>query len=100
MPLAVELAGEQMAFIEKANPAFNERHVESSQPGELLCQDTFNSFAFGFLHTSKFPEAAVAVLHNEVFFLLPTKNIKITAMLTDNGREFCGTSTHPYDTKL
>jgi hypothetical protein len=28
--------------------------------------DTFGSYAFGFLHTSKQPEAAVAVLHNDV----------------------------------
>ena len=26
--------------------------------------DTYGSYAFGFLHTSKQPEAAVAVLHN------------------------------------
>ena len=28
--------------------------------------DTLGSYAFGFLHVSKQPEAAVAVLHNEV----------------------------------
>ncbi len=28
--------------------------------------DTFGSYAFGFLHVSKQPEAAVAVLHNDV----------------------------------
>ena len=28
--------------------------------------DTYGSYAFGFLHLSKQPEAAVAVLHNEV----------------------------------
>lgn len=38
---AIELNGEQVAFIEKHNPAFRERHVESAAPGELLCQDTF-----------------------------------------------------------
>jgi len=26
--------------LEKANPCFRERHVESSYPGYLLCQDT------------------------------------------------------------
>src|SRR5579884_1895681 len=36
----IELTGEQIAQIEKANPCFRERHVESSRPGELLCQDT------------------------------------------------------------
>lgn len=36
-----KFAGEQVAFIEKQNPPFSERHVESSRPGELLNQDTF-----------------------------------------------------------
>ncbi len=38
---AIKLTGEQVAFIEKHNPCFKERHVESSKPGELLNQDTF-----------------------------------------------------------
>ena len=80
----IKLSAEQVAFIEKQNPCFRERHVESSRPGELLSQDTFfvghlkgvgkvylhavvdtySSFAFGFLHVSKQPEAAVAVLNH------------------------------------
>lgn len=32
----IELTAEQIAFIEKQNPQFRERHVESSKPGELL----------------------------------------------------------------
>lgn len=116
----IELTGEQVAFIEKQNPAFRERHVESSRPGELLCQDTFyvgrlkgvgrvymhvvvdtfSSYAFGFLHTSKRPEAAVAVLHNDVLPFYGQKELAITAVLTDNGREFCGTEAHPYELYL
>jgi hypothetical protein len=34
----IELTPELAAQIEKANPAFAERQVESSRPGELLCQ--------------------------------------------------------------
>jgi transposase-like protein len=37
----VELTAEQAAFLEKLNPCFRERHVESSGPGELLSADTF-----------------------------------------------------------
>jgi hypothetical protein len=37
----IALSGEQVAHIEKLNPSFKERHVESSGPGELLSQDTF-----------------------------------------------------------
>ena len=66
---ALELIAEQIAVIQEHNPAFKERHVESSRPGELLHQDTFyvgrvflhavvdtcSSYAFGFLHTTKLP---------------------------------------------
>lgn len=116
----IELSAEQVAQIEKANPCFRERHVESSRPGELLCADTFyvgrlkgvgkvylhavvdtyGSIAFGFLHTSKQPEAAVAVLHNDVLPFYRERALPITAVLTDNGREFCGTDSHPYEVYL
>ncbi len=112
----IELSGEQVAFIEKQNPCFRERHVESSRPGELLNQDTFfvghlkgvgkvylhamvdtySSYAFGFLHVSKQPEAAVAVLHNEALPFYDERRLKVENVLSDNGREFCGGEGHPY----
>jgi transposase InsO family protein len=117
---AIELTPEQVAQIEKANPCFRERHVESSRPGELLSQDTFyvgylkgvgkvylhtlvdtyGSYAFGFLHTSKQPEAAVAVLHNEALPFYRDLGLTVQAVLTDNGREFCGKDSHPYEIYL
>ena len=116
----IELSAEQVAFIEKLNPAFRERHVESAMPGELLCQDTlfvgnlkgigkvylhavvdtFGSYAFGFLHVSKQPEAAVAVVHNDVLPFYERVGLKVGAILTDNGREFCGTDAHPFELYL
>jgi transposase InsO family protein len=116
----IELTGEQVAFIEKHNPAFRERHVESSAPGELLCQDTFFvghlkvvgkvymhtvvdaycSYAFAFLHTSKQSEAAAAVLHNDVLPFYKAKGLALGAVLTDNGREFCGKDDHPFEMYL
>ena len=116
----IELSAEQIAFIEKQNPQYQERHVESSKPGELLNQDTFfvgtlkgvgrvymhtvvdtfNSMAFGFLHVSKLPEAAVAVLHNDVLPFYKKHKTKVENILTDNGREYCGTETHPYQIYL
>lgn len=116
----IELTPEQAAFIEKLNPCFRERHVESSAPGELLSADTFfvgslkgigrvylhavvdtfGSYAFGFLHVSKQPEAAVAVLHNEVLPFYRNLDLPVGAVLTDNGREFCGTERHPYELYL
>jgi transposase InsO family protein len=117
---AIELSPEQAAFLEKLNPCFRERHVESERPGQLLSADTFmvgtlkgigrvylhavvdtfGSYAFGFLHVSKQPEAAVAVLHNEVVPLYARLDLPIGAVLTDNGREFCGTERHPYELYL
>ena len=37
----LELSAEQTAFLEKRNPCFRERHVESAAPGDLLSADTF-----------------------------------------------------------
>jgi transposase InsO family protein len=62
--------------------------------------DTFGSYAFGFLHVSKQPEAAVAVLHNDVLPFYAKLDLPISALLTDNGREFCGTERHPYELYL
>ena len=117
---AINLSAEQAAFIEKLNPCFRERHVESAGPGELLSADTFfvgnlkgigkvylhavvdtyGSYAFGFLHVSKQPEAAVAVVHNDVLPFYAGLELPVKAVLTDNGREFCGTDTHPYELYL
>lgn len=116
----IELSPQQVAWIEKANPCFRERHVESSRPGEVLSQDTFyvgvlkgvgrvylhavvdtfGSYAFGFLHTTKQPEAALAVVHNDVLPFYQEKGLAVNAILTDNGREFCGKDTHPYELYL
>ena len=116
----IELTAEQVAKIEKYNPCFKERHVESSRPGELLCQDTmfvgslkgvgkvylhacidtFGSYAFGFLHTGKKPECAAALVHNDVLPFYREHNLAVGAILTDNGREFCGTENHPFELYL
>ena len=116
----IELSPEQVAFLERLNPCFRERHVESSRPGELLSADTFmvgtlkgvgrvhlhavvdthGSYAFGFLHVSKQPEAAVAVLHNDVLPFYRRLDLPVGAVLTDNGREFCGTERHPCELHL
>ncbi len=123
---AIELTLEQVAQIEKANPCLCERHIESSRPGELLAQDTFfvgtlkgvskvylhvvvdtvgnyvpaGSHAFGFLHPSKQPAAAVAVLHNDVLPFYRQRGLPVAAVLTHNGREFCGKDSHPYELYL
>jgi len=92
----------------------------TSQPGELLAQDafyvgylkgvgkvylqavvdTYGSYAFGFLHTGKLPVCSVAVLHNDVLPQYRKWRVPVKAVLTDNGREFCGTDNHPFELYL
>ena len=116
----IELTPAQVKAIEKANPCFKERHVESSRPGQLLSQDTFHvgtlkgvgkvymqavvdtygSYAFAYLHTSKLPEHAAAILHNEVLPQYDQWKLPVKAVLTDNGREFCGRDHHPFELYL
>jgi len=116
----IELNEAQLKFLEKQNPQWRERHIESSRPGELLSQDTFyvgrmkgvgriylhvvvdtySSLAFGFLYPSKQAGAAVLVLHNDVLPFYQAQGIPVKAVLTDNGTEFCGTPEHPYELYL
>ncbi len=62
--------------------------------------DTFGSGAFGLLHTGKQPEEAAAVLHNEVLPFYRHHGLPMKSVLTDNGREYCGTDAHPYEVYL
>ncbi len=114
----IDLTEEQIRFIEKANPCFRERKVESPYPGYLLSQDTFHvgtikgvgriylqavvdtysSFAFGKLYTSKLPETAVDVVYDRVLPFYETQELKVENILTDNGREYCGRPMiHPFE---
>lgn len=100
----------QIKLLEKHNPAFKERHVESKHPGYLLCQDTFYvgrvkgvgriylqavvdtfcSLAFGKLYTSKLPITAVDIIYGRVLPFYEAEEVTILNMLTDNGTEFKG----------
>jgi len=113
----IGLTEEQIRLLEKANPCFRERHVESAYPGYLLSQDTFmvgtikgvgriylqavvdtyGSYAFGKLYTSKLPETAADVLYDKVLPFYEAQGLKVEHILTDNGREYCGRPMiHPY----
>lgn len=115
--LEIDLTEEQIRLLEKANPCFRERKVESPYPGYLLSQDTFmvgtikgvgriylqavvdtyGSFAFGKLYTSKLPETAADVLYDRVLPFYESQGIPVENILTDNGREYCGRPMiHPY----
>lgn len=106
----VELTAEQIKLLEKANPEFKERHVESEYSGYLLCQDTFyvgrmkgvgrvylqcvvdtfGSLAFGKLYTSKRQETAADVLYDKVLPFYEEHGVKVENILTDNGTEYVG----------
>ena len=113
----IDLTEEQIKLLEKANPCFRERKVESLYPGYLLSQDTFmvgtikgvgriylqavidtyGSFAFGKLYTSKLPETAADVLYDRVLPFYESQGLTVENILTDNGREYCGRPMiHPY----
>lgn len=108
----------QLKFLTKQNPQWRERkqHVQSSMPGEVLCQDTsslgnwggerlilhavvdtYSSYAFGLIWPSKQPEAAAGLLHTDVLPFYAGRDLPVGTILTDNGTEFCGTSEHPFE---
>ena len=112
------LTDEQIALLERHSVDFRCRHIESSRPGELLNQDTFFwgslkgvgkvyvqvvvdvfcSLAFAKVYTSKMPVTACDLLYDRVFPFYEMLGVSIGAVLTDNGREFCGKpETHPYE---
>jgi len=100
----------QIELLERHSVDFRLRHVEASRPGELLNQDTFHwgtlkgvgkvyvqvvvdvfcSLAFAKVYSSKMPITACDVLYERVLPFYEELGVPIGAVLTDNGREFCG----------
>lgn len=115
--LEMELSPEQLGLLEKVNPCFRERSSRGAQPGEVLAQDavflgylhqlgkvymqavvdTCSNYAFGFLHTGKTPDCAVAVLYNDVLPFFKARKLPVRAIVTNNGREYCGRENHHYE---
>ena len=115
------LSEEQLGLLERHSVEFRCRHVEASRPGELLNQDTFFwgtlkgvgkvyvqvvvdvfcSLAFAKVYTSKMPVTACDLLYERVLPFYEALGVSVGAVLTDNGREFCGTGgSHPYQLLL
>jgi transposase InsO family protein len=115
-----DLSGEQIVFLEKQNPAYRDRHRKGDYPGELVTQfavmvgklvgsgivyvhaavDTFSNYAFARLYSSKRPEAAVNLLREDVLPFYGKLNLRFEAVLTNNGREYCGGESHPFESFL
>jgi transposase InsO family protein len=117
----IVLSEEQMQLLERHSVDFRCRHVESSRPGELLNQDTFYwgtlkgvgkvyvqvvvdvfcSLAFAKVYTSKMPITACDLLYDRVLPFYEALGVPVGAILTDNGREYCGRADqHPYELLL
>lgn len=115
------LSDEQMRLLERAGSDAIPQHVESSAPGELLNQDTFYwgtlkgvgkvyvqvvvdifcSLAFAKVYISKMPITAADTLYDRVLPFCEAIGVPVQAVLTDNGREFCGKpEQHPYELML
>ncbi|HEX5702414.1 MAG TPA: IS481 family transposase, partial [Pyrinomonadaceae bacterium] len=115
------LSAEQIRLLERHSVDFRCRHVEASRPGELLNQDTFYwgtlkgvgkiyvqvvvdvfcSLAFAKVYNSKMPITACDLLYERVLPFYEALGVPVGAVLTDNGREFCGRpGSHPYELLL
>jgi hypothetical protein len=111
------LSAEQIAAIERSDPAFRDRDLGATSPGQILLQDTlylgecngpgklylhhaldaYCALAFGLLGGSKGARGAVALLRSRILPFYKTRGIRVAAVWTDHGREFCGTAGHPYE---
>lgn len=113
-----ELSDDQVKLLERFSPEFRERHIETRHTGDLVSVDTFfvgtlkgvgkvylqsvldchSRFAWGRLYTNKLPVTAVHVLNEDVLPFFEEHDARITTILSDNGREFCGREDqHPYE---
>lgn len=108
------LTEDQIRLLERFDPEFKERHIETTCTGELVSIDTFmvgslkgvgrvylqtvidchNRYTWGRLYTNKMPVTAVHVLNNDVLPFYEDHGVKIKTVLTDNGREYCGREDH------
>jgi len=114
----IDLNEDQIRLLERFSPEFRERHIEVHHTGELVAVDTFfvgtlkgvgkvylqsvidcySRYAWGRLYTNKLPVTAVHVLNNNVLPFFEDHDARITTILSDNGREFCGRKDrHPYE---
>jgi transposase InsO family protein len=112
------LTDAQVRLLERFSPEFRERHIETKHTGDLVAVDTFfagtlkgvgriylqsaidchSRYAWGRLYTSKLPVTAVHLLNEDVLPFFERHGTKVTTVLSDNGREFCGRpDRHPYE---
>jgi transposase InsO family protein len=112
------LSDEQIRLLERFSPEYRERHIEAPHTGALVAVDTFfvgvlkgvgkvylqtaidchSRYAWARLYPNKLPLTAVQLLNNDVLPTFEAEGAVIDAVLSDNGREFCGRDDqHPYE---
>jgi transposase InsO family protein len=115
---SLTLSDEQVRLLERFSPEFRERHIEAPHTGALVAVDTFfvgalkgvgklylqtaidcaSRYAWARLYANKLPVTAVQLLNNEVLPTFEQHGAVLEAVLSDNGREFCGREDrHPYE---
>lgn len=115
---SLKLSDTQIRLLERFSPEFRERHIETRHTGDLVAVDTFfvgvlkgvgrvylqsaidchSRYAWGRLYTTKLPVTAVHLLNEDVLPFFDQHDAKVTTVLSDNGREFCGRpDRHPYE---
>ena len=114
----IELSDEQVRLLERFSPEFRERHIETRHTGDLVAVDTFfvghlkgvgkvylqtvvdchSRYAWGRLYPHKLPVTAVHVMNNDVLPTFEAHEARISTVLSDNGREYCGRpDRHPFE---
>lgn len=112
------LSDDQVRLLERFSPEFRERHIEAPHTGALVAVDTFfvgalkgvgkvylqtaidchSRHAWARLYPNKLPLTAVQLMNNDVLPTFDAHDARIDAVLSDNGREFCGREDqHPYE---
>jgi len=112
------LTDEQIRLLERFSPEFRERHIEAPHTGALVAVDTFfvgvlkgvgkvylqtaidchSRYAWAWLYPNKLPLTAVQLMNNDILPTFEAEGVAIDAVLSDNGREFCGREDqHPYE---
>src|SRR5262249_5126063 len=118
MRVAQELMLREIKLLERFSPEYRERHIEAPHTGALVAVDTFfvgvlkgvgkvylqtaidcdSRHAWARLYPNKLPVTAVQLLNNHVLPTFEEHGATIEAVLSDNGREFCGREDqHPYE---
>ena len=119
----IELSDEQVRLLERFSPEFRERHIETRHietrhAGDLVAVDTFfvghlkgvgkvylqtvvdchSRYAWGRLYPNKLPVTAIHVMNNDVLPTFEAHEARISTVLSDNGREYCGRpDSHPFE---